>query len=161
MNRAASLIALCIVAVALAGCPEKKGEPDAGAVAEKAPAALERADAGAAGLILPSPTGDAGAAPAGGAVAEAEQIFATRCTVCHGPLGKGDGPGSAGLDPKPRNFTDPSWQTSVTDEYLEKIILYGGLAVGKSAAMPPNTDLASKPEVIAALRAHVRSLKGK
>lgn len=93
------------------------------------------------------------------AKAEAEQIFSTRCTTCHGPRGQGDGPASAGLDPKPRNFTDRSWQNSVTDEHIEQILVYGGSAVGKSAAMPPNPDLQAKPAVVAALRAHVRSLK--
>jgi mono/diheme cytochrome c family protein len=90
---------------------------------------------------------------------EATQIFATRCTPCHGPTGRGDGPASAGLTPKPRNFTDPKWQAAVTDEHIEKIVQYGGAAVGKSPAMPSNPDLTSKPEVVAALRAHVRSLK--
>jgi hypothetical protein len=33
--------------------------------------------------------------------------------------------------------------------------------VGKSAAMPPNPDLNDKPQVIAALRLKIRSLKDK
>ena len=78
--------------------------------------------------------------------------------TCHGASGGGDGPASAGLAPKPRNFQDAAWQKSVSDEYLAQIIQYGGAAVGKSAAMPPNPDLMSKPEVVAALAAHVRSL---
>src|SRR5262249_10969543 len=89
---------------------------------------------------------------------EATNIFSTRCTTCHGPTGHGDGPASAGLSPKPRNFSDKTWQASVTDEHIEKIVQYGGAAVGKSAAMPPNPDLVAKPAVIAALRAHVRQL---
>ena len=44
------------------------------------------------------------------------------------------------------------------DEYIEQIVQYGGAAVGKSAAMPANPDLMSKPAVVAALRAHVRAL---
>lgn len=92
------------------------------------------------------------------AKAEAAQIFSTRCTPCHGPLGKGDGPASAGLNPKPRNFSDTTWQLAVSDGHLEKIIQYGGAAVGKSPAMPANPDLMSRPEVVTALRLHVRSL---
>jgi mono/diheme cytochrome c family protein len=92
------------------------------------------------------------------AAAEARQIFATRCTTCHGPEGMGDGPGSAGLDPKPRTFHDADWQASVTDDHIAKIIQYGGAAVGKSPTMPGNPDLISKPQVVAALVAHVRSL---
>jgi mono/diheme cytochrome c family protein len=91
---------------------------------------------------------------------QAEEIFAGRCTPCHGPQGRGDGPASAALTPKPRNFTDSTWQGSVTDEHIEKIVLYGGAAVGKSPAMPPNPDLDQYPGVIKGLRAHIRSLKG-
>ncbi|QQR90352.1 MAG: c-type cytochrome [Myxococcales bacterium] len=95
------------------------------------------------------------------ALAQAEEIFATRCTPCHGTMGKGDGPASKGLTPPPRDLTDPEWQKSVTDEHLEKIIQYGGAAVGKSAAMPPNPDLNSKAEVVIALRNKIRDLSGK
>ena len=99
------------------------------------------------------------AGPSGAAMDEAKAIFATRCTPCHGGEGKGDGAASAGLNPKPRNFTDPAWQSSVTDEHVEKIVKFGGAAVGKSPAMPNNPDLVAKPLVVTALRLHVRSLK--
>jgi mono/diheme cytochrome c family protein len=90
--------------------------------------------------------------------AEAKQIFETRCYTCHGMKGMGDGPGSAGLTPKPRNFTDPTWQASVTDDHINKIIRYGGAAVGRSPMMPGNPDLIAKPEIVAALVQHVRGL---
>lgn len=89
---------------------------------------------------------------------EAAEIFATRCMTCHGAQGHGDGPASAGLTPKPRNFSDKDWQASVTSAHIENIIQYGGVAVGKSPAMPPNPDLAAKPAVIKALREHIRTL---
>lgn len=92
---------------------------------------------------------------------EAADLFAGRCTLCHGAQGAGDGPASAGLTPRPRNLRDRAWQTGVTDEHIEKIITYGGAAVGKSPAMPPNPDLNSKPGVVAALREHIRSLAKK
>jgi mono/diheme cytochrome c family protein len=92
------------------------------------------------------------------AQAEAQKIFATRCFTCHGANGEGNGPGSAALVPKPRNFTDASWQTSVTDDHIAKIIQYGGAAVGKSPTMPGNPDLMSKPEVVQALVAYIRGL---
>lgn len=92
------------------------------------------------------------------ALAEANEIFVSRCGACHGKEGRGDGPAAAGFDPKPRNFTDSAWQQSVTDEHIEKIIVYGGAAVGKNPAMPPNPDLMPKKETVAALRAHVRLL---
>ncbi|MBZ0115974.1 MAG: c-type cytochrome [Sandaracinaceae bacterium] len=103
--------------------------------------------------------GTGGATVTAEARAEATQIFSTRCAVCHGGQGAGDGPGSAGLSPRPRNLTEAAWQDSVEDSYIERIIQYGGAAVGKSAAMPSNPDLGGRPEVIAALREHVRSLR--
>ena len=99
------------------------------------------------------------AAPALDPSAEAKQIFATRCTPCHGPEGRGDGPASKGLTPPPRDFGDAAWQQATTDDHLEKIIQYGGAAVSKSPAMPANPDLTSKPEVVKALTAHLRTLK--
>jgi len=105
----------------------------------------------------------AAAAPAAGSAAisdaartEAKEIFALRCTPCHGPTGEGNGPASATLTPRPRNYTDQAWQKQVGDEEIEKAIQFGGAAVGKSPAMPPNPDLVSKPEVVQALRDVVR-----
>lgn len=90
---------------------------------------------------------------------EAQQIFATRCTPCHGATGSGDGAASATLNPRPRNFHDPAWQAATPDESIERIIQYGGAAVGKSPAMPANPDLVAKPAVVAALRAHIRGFR--
>ncbi len=84
-------------------------------------------------------------------------VFAQRCSTCHGTDGKGSGPAAAALNPKPRNYTDKAWQASVTDDQLKKTIVQGGAAVGKSALMPPNPDLASKPEVVAGLVTLVRA----
>ncbi len=89
---------------------------------------------------------------------EAKEIFATRCSTCHGAGGKGDGAAAAALTPKPRDLSSPDWQKSATDEHIEKIIVGGGAAVGKSPMMPPNADLENKPEVVKALTALVRDL---
>jgi len=89
--------------------------------------------------------------------AEAQQIFQARCSVCHGQFGRGDGPGAAALNPKPQNYGDEAWQKKVTDAEIEKAIVQGGAAVGRSAQMVPNPDLADKPGVVAALREKVRS----
>lgn len=93
------------------------------------------------------------------AKAEADTVWQTRCTTCHGAGGKGDGAAATALNPKPRDLTLATWQAGVTDEHIEKIIAEGGQAVGLSMLMPANPDLTSKPDVIKALRAHVRSLK--
>jgi mono/diheme cytochrome c family protein len=105
-----------------------------------------------------APAATPSAPAAGNSQAAAQQIFSTRCFTCHGLNGEGDGPGSAALTPKPRNFRDAAWQASVTDDHLAKIIKFGGAAVGKSPAMPGNPDLMSKPDVVQALIAHIRSL---
>ena len=98
------------------------------------------------------------AQPAADPVADAKDIYTNRCTVCHGTTGKGDGDGSAALDPKPRDFTSDEWQASVTDDHLQKIIVYGGAGVGKSPTMPANPDLDAKPEVVAELVKLIRGL---
>ena len=87
----------------------------------------------------------------------AQQIYSTRCAVCHGAEGRGDGPGGAALDPKPRNYHDQAWQDSVTDQEIERAIVYGGAAVGRSPAMVANPDLGGKPDVVAALREIIRN----
>ena len=94
---------------------------------------------------------------AGDPDAKAKEIFAQRCTPCHGAEGRGDGAASASLNPKPRNFHDAAWQESVTDDYLIQIIKMGGAAVGKNAAMPGNPDLKDEA-VLAALKNYIRAL---
>lgn len=101
------------------------------------------------------------AEPAENPVQAARVLFKTRCAVCHGETGKGDGPGSAALNPKPRNYSDPEWQKQVTDEQIKSTILMGGAAVGKSPIMPASPDLNEKPEVTAELVKVVRSFAGK
>jgi mono/diheme cytochrome c family protein len=90
------------------------------------------------------------------AVAAANQIFASRCTPCHGSTGGGDGPASGSLNPHPRNFHDVAWQKAVDDDHIGKIVQYGGAAVGKSPNMPANPDLQDKPLVVQALVHKVR-----
>jgi cytochrome c553 len=91
---------------------------------------------------------------------KAKKEFVSRCASCHGMEGKGDGPGSAALNPKPRNYTDKEWQKTVTDDQIGKTIMYGGAAVGKSPIMPAHPDLSSKPEMVTALVKVVRGFAG-
>lgn len=88
--------------------------------------------------------------------AEARHIFDTRCVVCHGSIGQGDGPGGAVLEPKPRKFADTTWQKSVDDAHIAQTIVEGGLAMKLSAGMAPNPDLKDKPEVVSELVKIVR-----
>ena len=52
-------------------------------------------------------------------------IFQAYCIVCHGPQGKGDGPSSEALIPKPRDFTDPQVQATWKKDEVIKVILNG------------------------------------
>jgi len=73
--------------------------------------------------------------------AAARAYFEQTCALCHGLDGTGNGPAAAPLNPKPRNYTDPNWQASITDDEIKQIIVGGGAAVGKSNSMPPNPGL--------------------
>lgn len=92
-------------------------------------------------------------APTGGTpvVASGAEIYAQRCALCHGAEGKGDGPASAGLNPKPRNHTDGSYMNAQTDEQLLTVIREG------KGAMPAWKSVMSEEEIHAVLK-HVRTL---
>ena len=104
----------------------------------------------------PSQPSAATAQPAASGESAAD-VFKSRCAPCHGPTGRGDGPASASLTPKPRDYSDAAWQKTITDQQLKQVILYGGAAVGKSPVMPSQPDLESKPEVLAGLVAIIRA----
>lgn len=157
--RAATVGAALALALACGGAEESEApEPEADRPATEAPAEEPAAEPSSGGPAAEEARAGGGDGLSDAAMAEAEKIFSTRCATCHGPKGRGDGPASKGLDPQPRNFHRADWQDSVTDEHIEKIIMYGGAAVGKSAAMPANPDLTGRPEVVDALRAHIRGL---
>jgi mono/diheme cytochrome c family protein len=96
--------------------------------------------------------------PAGDPLAAGKQIFMQVCVPCHGPEGKGDGPASATLDPKPRNLTDPAYMASLNERYLFELISRGGVAVGKSPLMPAQSSLAAQD--IGNVIAFVKTLSG-
>ncbi len=112
-------IALALSLAALAGCGGgKAASSDAaspGTSATPAPAAA-------------APATDSAASPAAGMPASAdpgERVFKTRCIICHGPSGHGDGVASKGLDPKPRNFHDKAYMSTKTDAQLLTTIHMG------------------------------------
>lgn len=47
------------------------------------------------------------------------------CNVCHGEAGDGKGIGASGLDPSPRDFTNPRWQQARTDGELMWVLRHG------------------------------------
>jgi mono/diheme cytochrome c family protein len=56
-------------------------------------------------------------------MARGKAVFAQTCATCHGPEGKGDGPGGTGLTPKPRNFTlTAGWKNGTRLEDIYKTL---------------------------------------
>jgi mono/diheme cytochrome c family protein len=96
--------------------------------------------------------------PAAEARAKAQQIWTDRCVTCHGPNGRGDGPGARILPIKPRDFGDGQWQRDADDQRIAQVIVEGGRSVGLDSNMAANPDLREQPEVVAALVEHIRGL---
>ncbi|MBW2312771.1 MAG: cytochrome c [Deltaproteobacteria bacterium] len=94
----------------------------------------------------PAPTPEPPAASEPSAAAGAAH-YATFCASCHGPKGDGDGPVSAGLNPKPARHSDAAYMSGLTDDYLFKVIKEGGAAVGKSPLMAPWGGMLSDAQV--------------
>jgi mono/diheme cytochrome c family protein len=63
-------------------------------------------------------------------------IYKQHCLRCHGEQGKGDGPASKILNPKPHDFTGKQFMAKLSDEDLFKTIAKGGAAVSKAKVMP-------------------------
>lgn len=56
-------------------------------------------------------------------MARGKALFAQTCATCHGPEGQGNGPGGAGLNPKPRNFTaSAGWKNGTRIEDIYKTL---------------------------------------
>jgi mono/diheme cytochrome c family protein len=141
MERFEIAAAALVIALTMGGCSKTESQQATPtATATSTPA-----------VVAPSPPAD----PA----ADAKSLFRSKCVVCHGDHGAGDGPGAAAIVPKPRAFADADWQANATDEHIKKIILEGGPAVGKSPAMPPNPELKGKDEVLSALVKIIRDFK--
>lgn len=72
----------------------------------------------------------------GDPIAAGKVLYLSACVPCHGEGGKGDGPASVPLDPKPRNLTEPGYVAKLSDRHLFELISRGGIAVNKSVQMP-------------------------
>ncbi len=91
---------------------------------EKAP---ETASPGAATPAPETPAAGTETPPAAGeaTLAVGETVVKERCELCHGASGKGDGPGGAALNPKPRDWTDKTYMNAQTDDQLYDVIYNG------------------------------------
>ena len=90
-----------------------------------------------------------------GDAAKGKETFQSTCATCHGTDGKGDGPGAAALNPKPRNLTDAAYMSTQTNKLLFKVISEGGAAAQLSPAMPAWSGVLSEQDrwnVIAYIR---------
>ncbi len=56
---------------------------------------------------------------------EGAELFGQHCVACHGEQGKGDGPASAALTPRPSDLTDTQRMSELSDEQLIAIIASG------------------------------------
>lgn len=151
--RACSVCHVVALVAALAACGkgDKPPPPQAigGLTQESGPRRPSHGEVGAPRVTDPPPQG-------GGEPSEGQRIFRDQCARCHGLGGRGDGEVAATINPRPRDYTDPKWQASVSDDDLRKIIIEGGQAVGKSVMMPPNPTLKDKPHVVDELIAIIR-----
>jgi mono/diheme cytochrome c family protein len=172
MRSCVLVVALC-VALGSTACGK---DSDPGATVKPAPAATQAPTAAdrpqasstpppasaAASTVASAPAPSASAASSAVAAvipAESTKVFNDRCALCHGAHGKGDGPGGAGMKPPPRNWTDPAWQASVTDDHIATALVKGGVAIGESPTMPPSPDLEPKKATVAGLVQIVRSFR--
>lgn len=163
-SRGLGLTALCLMAALGAACTSASTPRGMTEVAEPndlhagivggAAAAQTGAPAPSAPTMNKVQDGGEGQTPA---ALLAQEVYAQRCVLCHGPRGLGNGVAAENLRPKPRNLGDRAWQKATPDADIASIIVKGGAEVGRSMMMPANPDLAAKPEVVRALVAIVRS----
>ncbi|MFI5300501.1 MAG: c-type cytochrome [Polyangiales bacterium] len=78
-----------------------------------------------------------------------DATWSTRCYVCHGAIGKGDGPNGPMVQAK--DLTDAMFQSNRTDAQLMAVISSG------KGRMPSFADL--PPKVVAGLVKRIRSLR--
>ena len=89
-------------------------------------------------------------------------IYIEHCAPCHGETGKGNGNYYAsGLEPRPRNFTDPEFMKQVRDDYLFDVITKGTAAFGMSPFCPPWGETLGEEEKIKNIISFLRTLISK
>jgi len=90
--------------------------------------------------------------------AKGAEIYKMYCALCHGDAGRGDGPGAAALNPKPRTLAEKAYMDSLSDKHLYTVIKDGGPAVGLSMFMTAWGAILKEDQAIHDVVAFVRSL---
>jgi mono/diheme cytochrome c family protein len=88
-------------------------------------------------------------------LAMGQHTYKLNCVPCHGPLGKGDGPSAAGLNPPPRDHSNREYMARLTDEMIAETVRMGGIIRGYPN-MPSSPHI--KGEEMVALVSFVRRL---
>lgn len=73
-----------------------------------------------------------------------QEIFSSRCKLCHGQFGEGDGRMAKVITSPPPSDLSAS---RLPDEYMREIISKGGAGVNRSQAMPPWGKQFTKVEI--------------
>jgi mono/diheme cytochrome c family protein len=82
-----------------------------------------------------------GALPDSATLAAGRQLYATHCASCHGDSGRGDGPASVGLSPRPSDLTEHMAAGKHSDEQIYLTIHNGRPGTAMAAWNPTlNTD---------------------
>jgi len=85
--------------------------------------------------------------PASSQAETASDNYKTYCFQCHGMQGNGMGADIQDMSVQPRDHTDAKSMGGRTDAELFKVIKEGGLAINKSALMPPWGDTFTDNEI--------------
>lgn len=150
--------ALAALVVAPGCAPKKPADAPPAASAPAAAPAPAQTPAATDTASSPAPT-----ATTATSTAEGEKVFQTYCVSCHGTTGKGDGPASAGLNPKPADFADAMFKYDVDGNGSKgdiadiKAIVHDGAAKhGGSPLMAPWPMIS--PDQLQSLAEYVKSL---
>ncbi len=84
-------------------------------------------------------------------------LYENHCAVCHGPRGKGDGPGARVSRQPMQDFSNADAMRGVGDRFLFEIIKKGSSQFGRSNAMP-SWGMKLTDDEIRAVVAYIRSL---
>lgn len=145
-----SIGALLLGLFIISGCSSSSPEGDNTNLAEQEQAGTPQPPEEYASLENPL-SGQAGA------VSEGQSLFQANCSSCHGPSGRGDGPASAGLNPKPKNLTQTVPEAS--DGYLYWRIAEGGLMDPFNSVMPAWRGVLVEDEIWQVV-SYLRSISG-